>query len=84
MLKPLPVPHYRQLNDGCCLPAWVQMVLAYWNIERRQQALARQLHMVPDAGTPASCAIPGDIDDVAPTGRQRHILHLVIREPPGG
>jgi hypothetical protein len=30
------------------------MVLAYWNIERRQQALARQLHMVPDAGTPAS------------------------------
>ncbi len=49
-----PVPHYRQLNDGYCLPACVQMVLAYWNIERRQQALARQLHMIPDAGTPAS------------------------------
>jgi predicted protein tyrosine phosphatase len=50
----LPVPHRRQLADGYCLPACVQMVLAYWGIERDQPDLARQLHMIAKAGTPGS------------------------------
>jgi len=28
----LQVPHRLQLSDGYCLPACVQMVLAYWGI----------------------------------------------------
>jgi hypothetical protein len=30
------------------------MVLAYWDIEREQAELARQLQMIPKAGTPGS------------------------------
>ena len=50
----LPVPHRRQLADGYCLPACVQMVLAYWGIKRDQPDLARQLQMIAKAGTPGS------------------------------
>ncbi|MBX3056681.1 MAG: C39 family peptidase [Anaerolineae bacterium] len=50
----LPVPHFRQLNDGYCLPACTQMVLAYWGIQRDQAVLAQQLYMLPGAGTPGS------------------------------
>lgn len=37
----LPVPHFEQTSDGRCLPACVQMVLAYWNhsISERDVAL---------------------------------------------
>ena len=48
----LPVPHRLQLADGYCLPACVQMVLAYWGIEREQADLARQLGTVLLGGTP--------------------------------
>lgn len=50
----LPVPHYPQLADGYCLPACVQMVMAYWGVRRSQQRLARQLQTIPGAGTPGS------------------------------
>ncbi|MBE2200369.1 MAG: peptidase C39 family protein [Anaerolinea sp.] len=36
------------------MPACVQMVLAYWGIHRRQDRLARDLKMIPKAGTPGS------------------------------
>lgn len=48
------IPHYRQLADGYCLPACAQMVLSYWGIEQEQEALARQLQVIPRAGTPGS------------------------------
>ncbi len=54
MSDALPVPHRRQLADGYCLPACVQMVLAYWGVERDQSNLARQLQMIEKAGTPGS------------------------------
>ncbi len=50
----LKVPHRRQINDGYCLPACVQMVLAYWGVERNQDSLAKQLGMIEGAGTPGS------------------------------
>lgn len=50
----LPVPHRRQLLDGYCLPACVQMVLAYWGSELSQEKIARQLKTIPKAGTPGS------------------------------
>jgi ABC-type bacteriocin/lantibiotic exporter with double-glycine peptidase domain len=54
MSNSLPVPHRLQLADGYCLPACVEMVLAYWGIEKEQAELAKQLQMIPDAGTPAN------------------------------
>lgn len=54
MPKILTVPHYQQLADGYCLPACVQMVLSYWGINREQPDLAKELKMVPQAGTPGS------------------------------
>jgi len=50
----LPVPHRPQLADGYCLPACVQMVLAYWGIDRDQADLARQMGTLAQAGTPGS------------------------------
>lgn len=50
----LPVPHRSQLADGYCLPACVQMVLAYWGIERDQADLAKQLQLIAGAGTPGN------------------------------
>ncbi len=54
MLKILSVPHRPQLDDGYCLPACVQMVLAYWGIEQDQTTIAKQLQTIEKAGTPAS------------------------------
>lgn len=54
MSTSLPIPHRQQLADGYCLPACVQMVLAYWGIERDQAELAKQLQMIPGAGTPGN------------------------------
>lgn len=50
----LPVPYFHQLADGYCLPACVQMVLAYQGIERSQHQIARQLKVIAGAGVPAS------------------------------
>ena len=47
----LSVPHQRQLADGFCLPACVQMVLAYSGINREQNDLAAELQTIPGAGT---------------------------------
>lgn len=51
---PLPVPYRRQLDEGYCLPACAQMVLAYWNLEREQARLAQELKTIPGVGTPIS------------------------------
>ena len=50
----LSVPYIRQLADGYCLPACAQMVLAYSGIKKDQVKLAKQLKMIPRAGTPGS------------------------------
>jgi ABC-type bacteriocin/lantibiotic exporter with double-glycine peptidase domain len=72
----LPVPHRRQIADGYCLPACVQMVFAYLGIELSQEKIARKLKTVPRAGTPgfhlqrlASSALEviyrsGDVNDL--------------------
>lgn len=52
--KLLPVPQALQLANGYCLPACVEMVLAYWGIKRSQKRLARQLGTIKDAGTSGS------------------------------
>jgi predicted double-glycine peptidase len=50
----LPVPHRPQQSEAGCLPACVQMVLAYWGIEQTQAKLAAQLGTDPIVGTPCS------------------------------
>lgn len=54
MSNSLPVPHRLQLADGYCLPACAQMVLAYMDLEQEQATLAKQLGMIPGAGTPGN------------------------------
>ena len=54
MSNTLTVPHRRQLADGYCLPACVQMVLAHLGIDRDQAELAQALQMIPGAGTPGN------------------------------
>lgn len=71
MSEILTVPHYQQLADGYCLPACVQMVLSYWGINREQADLAKELKMVPQAGTPGSrlkLLSSPDLDVVYQTG----------------
>ena len=50
----LPVPHRPQQGEASCLPACVEMVLAYWGIERTQAELAARLGTDPVGGTPCS------------------------------
>jgi ABC-type bacteriocin/lantibiotic exporter with double-glycine peptidase domain len=50
----LNVPYSHQKIYGYCLPACVQMALAYLGIERSQDELARILGMFVDFGVPAS------------------------------
>jgi ABC-type bacteriocin/lantibiotic exporter with double-glycine peptidase domain len=52
MSNNLSVPYRQQLADGYCLPACVQIVLAYWHTEQSQEKLARKLKTVAGAGTP--------------------------------
>ncbi|MCB0097821.1 MAG: peptidase C39 family protein [Caldilineaceae bacterium] len=54
MSSSLSVPHFPQQADGYCLPACVQMVMAYWGIDRDQSKLARELRTIVGAGTPGS------------------------------
>jgi ABC-type bacteriocin/lantibiotic exporter with double-glycine peptidase domain len=48
-----PVPYAAQISDGACLPACVQMVLAYYGRKVSQTQLIRLLGTT-DAGTPFS------------------------------
>lgn len=50
----LPVPHRSQQSEAGCLPACIEMLLAYWGIERTQAELATQLGTDPVGGTPCS------------------------------
>jgi len=52
--SPLNVPYYPQADDGYCLAACVQMVLAYLGFSRTQDRLARKLDTRPPLGAPAS------------------------------
>jgi len=54
MLNILAVPHCRQEAKTGCLPACVQMVLAYQGIDRSQANLAQLFGTHPQAGTPYS------------------------------
>lgn len=54
MPEPLPVPHRSQLIDGYCLPACVEMVLAYQGVERKQTTLAADMRVTPGVGVPGS------------------------------
>ena len=50
----LNIPHRIQQRDGFCLPACVEMVLAYYGIERSQTDLAKVLGVIPQVGVSAS------------------------------
>ncbi len=50
----LPVPIRRQIRDGFCLPACIEMVLASLSIRQDQAAIARALGTLPGVGTPIS------------------------------
>ena len=50
----LPVPHRPQQSEAGCLPACVEMVMAYWGIEQTQVELATQLGTDPIGGVPCS------------------------------
>jgi ABC-type bacteriocin/lantibiotic exporter with double-glycine peptidase domain len=52
MAKPLSVPFFKQNETGYCLAACVQMVLAFQDISRSQDALAKRLKMKPSLGIP--------------------------------
>lgn len=52
--NPLNVPHYPQADDGYCLPACVQMVLAYLGLSSTPGNLARKLDVRLPLGAPAS------------------------------
>jgi len=54
VLTNLPVPHRRQQSEAGCLPACVEMVLAYAGQTHSQVALSRLLGTDTEIGTPAS------------------------------
>ncbi len=54
MSNNLQIPHFQQKVDEFCLPACVQMVLAFWGIQREQVEIAKELGTIPNAGTPGS------------------------------
>ena len=53
----LSIPHRRQIGDGFCLPACVEMVLASQNAQHNQIDIALTLGTLPDIGTPFSAII---------------------------
>lgn len=52
MDKPLSVPYHKQRAVGYCLPACVQMVLAYQQVSLSQEEVARQLGLIDGLGAP--------------------------------
>ena len=50
----LDVSFIQQKGAGYCLPACVQMVLAFNGMQRSQEDIAMQLGIIEDAGIPAS------------------------------
>ena len=49
----LPVPHKIQKEDGYCLPACIEMVLAYLDVPSSQEQLGKKLGIRPPLGVPA-------------------------------
>ena len=82
----LNVPHCPQADDGYCLPACVQMVLAYLNLPIAQDRLSRELDVRPPLGAPASNVVRlrSDVLDVAFTSGSLNDLqaHLAQGTPP--
>lgn len=52
--KLLSVPHRKQIAEGYCLPACVQMVWAYLGLSATQERLSRLLLLDPRMGVPLS------------------------------
>lgn len=50
----LHLSHKPQIANGYCLPACLQMVLAYFRLSRSQKALARALGLTDNLGVPYS------------------------------
>lgn len=50
----LDVPLVMQLDEGYCLPACIEMVLAFYGIQRTQIDIAQQLEIYEGLGIPAS------------------------------
>ena len=84
--NPLDVPHYPQADDGYCLPACIQMVLAYLGLSLTQDLLARKLDVHPPLGAPASnvARLRSDVLDVTFTSGSLDDLraHLARGNPP--
>ena len=51
MAASLSLPHKPQQGDGYCLPACVQMVLAYFGVTRSQEVIGKTLGLNPPFGT---------------------------------
>jgi ABC-type bacteriocin/lantibiotic exporter with double-glycine peptidase domain len=84
--NPLNVPYYPQMEDGYCLPACIQMVLAYLDLPSPQHRLARDLDVRPPLGAPASNVIclHSDVLDVTLASGSLDDLraHLENGDPP--
>ena len=66
MAPVISVLHRQQLEDGYCLPACVQMVLAYLGQNRPQEEIARTLGLRKGFGVPASNVAKLGIRSIAP------------------
>lgn len=51
------VPHRMQMAIGYCLPACIEMLLAYYGIERTQSDLMSRLTQIGDVGVVASSVL---------------------------
>lgn len=49
----LAIPHRTEAFAGACLPACLQMALAYFGVNRSQEQIASQIGHIAGAGTPA-------------------------------
>lgn len=55
----LEVPHFKQQHPHTCLPACVQMVLAYWGKTHNEEELAQAFATVPVWGTRPENVVAG-------------------------
>jgi Peptidase_C39 like family len=79
------VSHLEQLDFGYCLPACIEMVLAYRGIARTQVQLAQQLGMIEDLGVPApnvSKLTSRQITVQRQTGRIEDLLFALANDIP--
>ena len=73
----LSVPHIQQIEDGYCLPACVEMVLAFYGIQRSQVQIAKQLNIIEGTGIPAPRVLQLASRQLQVTRRQGEISDLL-------